>query len=149
MGKRKAFTVPICENEKALELGAWCLISETFLYLSGAIHLIGRCLLGEVLWYQTGRLERISLKPVSFASSSSLPRTNIHITQMTNQSKFSYWQIIATMVMNIICTVLFCFNMLGLNAADLGIVSSSACWYGMFCSHNSVCSVHLLIIISC
>ena len=51
MGKHPAFTVPICGNGKALELGAWCLISETFLYLSRVIHLIGRCLIGEVLRY--------------------------------------------------------------------------------------------------
>ena len=31
--------------------GAWYLISETFLYLSGVIYLIGRCLIGEVLQY--------------------------------------------------------------------------------------------------
>ena len=51
LGKHQAFTVPICGNEKLLELGAWCLISETFLYLSAVIHLIGRCLIGEVLRY--------------------------------------------------------------------------------------------------
>ena len=51
MGKHQAFNVPICGNEKALKLGAWCLICETFLYLSGVIHLIGRCLIGEVLRY--------------------------------------------------------------------------------------------------
>ena len=36
----------IRSNGKALELDAGCLISETYLYLSGVIHLIGRCLLG-------------------------------------------------------------------------------------------------------
>ena len=51
MGKHPAFTVPICGNGKALEPGAWCLISETFLYLSRVIHLIGRCLIGEALRY--------------------------------------------------------------------------------------------------
>ena len=51
MGKHQAFTMPICGRGKALELGAWCLISETFLDLSGVIHLIGRCLIGEVLRY--------------------------------------------------------------------------------------------------
>ena len=51
MGKHQAFTVPILENGKTLELDAWCLISETFLYFSGVIHLIGRCLRGEVLRY--------------------------------------------------------------------------------------------------
>ena len=51
MGKHQAFTVPIRGNGKALELGAWCLMSETFLYLSGEIHLICRCLIGKVLRY--------------------------------------------------------------------------------------------------
>ena len=51
MGKNQAFTLPIYGNGKALEVGAWCLISSTFLYLSGVIHLIGRCLIGEVLRY--------------------------------------------------------------------------------------------------
>ena len=51
-GKYQTFTVQICEPGKALDLGAWCLISETFLYLSGVIHLIGRCLIGEVLRYR-------------------------------------------------------------------------------------------------
>ena len=41
----------IRRNGKALDLSAWCLISETFLYLSGVIHLIGQCLIGEVLRY--------------------------------------------------------------------------------------------------
>ena len=36
----------IRSNGKALELGAGCLISETFVYLSGVINLIGRCLIG-------------------------------------------------------------------------------------------------------
>mgnify|MGYP001793215231 FL=1 len=45
MGKHQAITVPIRGNGKALEVGAWILISERFLYLSGAIHLIGRCLM--------------------------------------------------------------------------------------------------------
>ena len=45
-GKYQALTVAILSNGKALELGARCLISETFLYLSGVIHLIGRCLIG-------------------------------------------------------------------------------------------------------
>ena len=49
MGKHLAFTVQICGNEQALRLGAWCLTSETFLFLSGVIHLIGWCLIGEVL----------------------------------------------------------------------------------------------------
>ena len=43
--------MPIGGNGKALELGAWCLIIETFLYLSGVIHLIGRCLIGDELRY--------------------------------------------------------------------------------------------------
>ena len=30
MGKHQAFTVPISGNGKKLEIGAWCLISETF-----------------------------------------------------------------------------------------------------------------------
>ena len=51
MGKHQAFTVPILGKGKALELDAWCLISETFLYLSGVIHLIGQGLIGEVLRY--------------------------------------------------------------------------------------------------
>ena len=42
----------IGSNGKMLKLGAGCLISETFLYLSGVIHLIGRCLIGEVLRYK-------------------------------------------------------------------------------------------------
>ena len=44
----QAFTVAIRSNGKALALGAWCLINETCLYLSGVIHLIDRCLMGEV-----------------------------------------------------------------------------------------------------
>ena len=48
-GKYKAFTVATCSNWKALETGAECLISEKFLYLNGAIHLIGWFLIGEVL----------------------------------------------------------------------------------------------------
>ena len=28
--KHQAFAVPVCGNGKVLELGAWCLISETF-----------------------------------------------------------------------------------------------------------------------
>ena len=51
MGKNSSFTVPICGNLKVLELGAWCHISELFLYLSGVIHLIGQYLIGEVLRY--------------------------------------------------------------------------------------------------
>ena len=51
MGKNQAFMLPTHGNGKALEVGAWCLISSTFLYLSGVIHLIGRCLIGEVLRY--------------------------------------------------------------------------------------------------
>ena len=43
--------MPICGNLKVLELGAWCHISELFLYLSGVIHLIGQYLIGEVLRY--------------------------------------------------------------------------------------------------
>ena len=43
--------MPIGRNGRALELGAWGVLSETFLYLSGVIHLIGQCLRGEVLWY--------------------------------------------------------------------------------------------------
>ena len=50
-GKYQAFTVAIRSNGKALELGAGCIISETFLYLSGVIHLIGQCFIGEVLRY--------------------------------------------------------------------------------------------------
>ena len=34
-----------------LDLGACCLMSEAFLYLRGMIHLIDRCLIGEVLRY--------------------------------------------------------------------------------------------------
>ena len=49
--KYQAFTVSISSNGKALELGTGCLISETFLYLSEVIHLIGRYLIGEVLQY--------------------------------------------------------------------------------------------------
>ena len=56
MGKHRAFTVPICGTGKALELGAWCLMSETFLYLSGVIHLVGRCLIGEALQYLCAQL---------------------------------------------------------------------------------------------
>ena len=41
----------IRSNGKALQLGAGCLKSETFLYLSGVIHHIGWCLIGEVLRY--------------------------------------------------------------------------------------------------
>ena len=41
----------IHSNGKKLEVGAGCLISETFLYLSGAIHLIGWYLIGEVIRY--------------------------------------------------------------------------------------------------
>ena len=44
--------MPARGNGKALELGAWSLISEVFLYLNGVIHLIGRCLIGEVLQYK-------------------------------------------------------------------------------------------------
>ena len=51
MGKHETFTVTIRGDGKALELGAWCLISETFLYLSGVIQLIGQSLIGEVLRY--------------------------------------------------------------------------------------------------
>ena len=51
MGKHQAFIVPICGNGKAIELGALCLMSETFLYLSGVIHLVGWCLKSEVLRY--------------------------------------------------------------------------------------------------
>ena len=40
-GKYQAFTVAICSNGKALELGSGYLISETFLCLSGVIHVIG------------------------------------------------------------------------------------------------------------
>ena len=50
-GKYQAITVAIRSNGKALDLGAWCFISETFLYLSGVIHLKGRCLIGEVIQY--------------------------------------------------------------------------------------------------
>ena len=50
-GKYQALNVAICSNGKALELGAGRLISETFLYLSRVIHLIGGCLVGEVLRY--------------------------------------------------------------------------------------------------
>ena len=50
-GKYQAFTAAIRGNGKALELGAWCLISETFLYQSGVIHLKRLCLIGEVLRY--------------------------------------------------------------------------------------------------
>ena len=46
LGKYQAFAVPVCRRIKALELGAWCVISEAFLCLSGVIHLIGRCLIG-------------------------------------------------------------------------------------------------------
>ena len=42
MGKHQTFTVPSRINEKVLELGARCLIMETFSYLSGVIYLIGR-----------------------------------------------------------------------------------------------------------
>ena len=48
-GKYYAFTVATCSNGKALELGAECLISEALLYLNGAIHHTGWCLIGEVL----------------------------------------------------------------------------------------------------
>ena len=48
-GKHQAFTVPICRNWKALELGAWCLISEAFLYLSEGIRLLCWCLIDEVM----------------------------------------------------------------------------------------------------
>ena len=41
----------IHSDGKKLEVGAGCLISEAFLYLSGGIHLIGWCLLVEVLRY--------------------------------------------------------------------------------------------------
>ena len=43
------------ENGKALELGAWCVISDTFLYmyLSWVIHLIGWFLIGEVFYDDT------------------------------------------------------------------------------------------------
>ena len=51
VGKHEAFTVLIRRNERALELGAWCLISETFLYLSGVIYLIAGAFIGEVLRY--------------------------------------------------------------------------------------------------
>ena len=50
-GKYQAFTMAIFNKGKALELGAGCLISEKFLYLSGVIHLIGQCLL--VRYYGT------------------------------------------------------------------------------------------------
>ena len=40
-GKYQALTVAICSNGKALELGSGYLISETFLCLSGVIHVIG------------------------------------------------------------------------------------------------------------
>ena len=48
MGKHQVSTVPIRGNEKMLDIGEKCLIRETFLYLSGVIHLIGRCFMGEV-----------------------------------------------------------------------------------------------------
>ena len=51
MGNHQAFTLPICRGGKTLEVGTWCLLSETFLYLSEVIHLIGRCLIGEVSRY--------------------------------------------------------------------------------------------------
>ena len=53
IGKTSSFH---CANSRkwALELGARCLISETFLYLSGMIHLIAWCLVGEVIWYDFG-----------------------------------------------------------------------------------------------
>ena len=41
----------IRSNGKTLELGSWCLISKTFLYLSMMIHLICRCFIGEILRY--------------------------------------------------------------------------------------------------
>ena len=50
-GKYQAFTVAIRNNGKTLQLGAGCLIGETFLHLSGVIHLIGRSLIVEVLQY--------------------------------------------------------------------------------------------------
>ena len=42
MGKQQTFTVPIRGIWKALEIG-------TFLYLSGVLHLIGRCHIGGAL----------------------------------------------------------------------------------------------------
>ena len=50
-GKYQAFAVAFCSEGKELELGAGWLISETFLYLSAVIHLIGRCIIGEVILY--------------------------------------------------------------------------------------------------
>ena len=47
--KGKIFTVATCSNWKALETGAECLISEAFLYLSGAIHLIGWFIIGKII----------------------------------------------------------------------------------------------------
>ena len=54
--------MPICTNGKALELGARCLISETFLYLNGLIYLTGHCLIGEVLRYMLSGLVPVKLK---------------------------------------------------------------------------------------
>ena len=80
LGKHQAFTVPIRGNGKALELGVWWLISEAFLYLSGMIHLIGRCLRGEVLRYSggnTGVVHTFYLKwPANYGNHTSL----YHIT---------------------------------------------------------------------
>ena len=53
-GKYQALTVAICCNGKALELEAGC-VNDTFLYLSGAIHLIAGAwkvrYYGTIYWY--------------------------------------------------------------------------------------------------
>ena len=66
--KYQAFTLAIRSNQKALELGAGCLISETFSYLIGVIHLIGRRLIGELLRYNFSAVNVQPIIPAHYLS---------------------------------------------------------------------------------
>ena len=76
----------ILSNGKTLELGAGCLISETFLYLSGVIQLIGRCLTGEVFIFtftftgtlQIAHFQVANLRQLLIVTFTNLGRTTHH-----------------------------------------------------------------------
>ena len=55
----------LCQFLEMGKLEAWCLISEAFKYLSGVTHILGRCLIGEVLQYNHINLFNFSRTTVS------------------------------------------------------------------------------------
>jgi len=52
-------------------------------------------------------------------------------------------KIVGAMVMNIICTVMFCWMMIGMASTSIAIVNDNSCFYGIYCHRDAINRVFL------